>query len=137
MFTEICLAIISVSLVVLLVFFIRVFPKVANSIHQVQIDLNRVSTETTLLASSLNEFVRSDLYKVSEQTSELIEKLTDLTSDLTPILHPFSRLFKPSSFLSSKEEKSPTKETIPQILNWVVTSLSLIKKTREFIKNHE
>jgi uncharacterized protein YoxC len=130
------------SFVVLAIFLIRISAKVQGSIFQVQTDLNQTLKEVSSLSSSLNEFVKSDLHKISEETGALIGKLTDLTSDINNKSHSLNFLFKPFSFLTSKMNSDSSSsndfsskcETIPQILKWIATSIFLIKTTREVVK---
>ncbi len=142
MFIEICLAIIASALVTLIIILAKVATKTQESIHRVQVDLNRISIETTTLLNNLNEFISHDLSKITDETGALVEKLTDLTSDISDKSHSLNFLFKPFSFLRSKlNSDSPSfgglslnRDTIPQLLKWIATSVILIKTTRGFLK---
>lgn len=138
MFFEICLAIITVSLVVLVIVLIRIASHVQRSVLQVQIDLSQVSVEVCRFSNSLNAFVRGDLHQVSQETGALVGKLRDLTSDIYDKSRSLNFLFKPFSFLTSKmgsDLPSSSKcEVIPQLLKWIATSIFLIKTTREVVK---
>ena len=142
MFVEICLAIVAATLIILVIVLIKIFAQAQKSIHRVQIDLNLISTETSRLSSSLNEFVKADLHKISEETGVLIGKLTNLTSDINNKSRSLNCFFKPFRFLSSKmssdlsssDDLSSKCETIPQLLKWIANSIFLIKVTREFVK---
>lgn len=142
MLIQICLAIITAALVALIVLLIKLSMQMQNAVRQIQTDLNRVSAEVTSLSSSLNEFVKSDLHQVSEKTSTLIEGLAHLVSQVDGKSNFLSLLFKSFGFLSSKmssssESLSSKCEAIPQIMKWIASSVSLIKSTKELVKNYE
>lgn len=141
LFINIFLGIIIALLVLLIVVLTKFSKNVDLSIKKVQTDLDQVSTEASRLSSSLKEFVQSDLHKIAEDTSGLIGKLTDLTSDVMNKSRSLNCLFKPLGFLSSKmnaeasEDKSASNtHAIPQLLNWIATGLFIIKKTRELTR---
>lgn len=142
MFIEICLAIIASALVTLIIILAKVATKTQESIHQVQVDLKRITTETTILINHLNEFISQDLPKITDETGVLVEKLTDLTSDISDKSNSLNFLFKPFKFLRSKLNSdapsfgglSLSRDTIPQLLKWIATSVILIKTTRGFLK---
>jgi uncharacterized protein YoxC len=143
MFIEICLAILALAFSVLVFVLLRISSQVQQSIHLLQTDIHALSTETSHLLNTINEFVRVDLHAVSAETRQLISKLNDLSSDVNNKAHSLNFLFKPLSFLSSKlggdlpAGESPSKsETIPQILKWVASSALLFKTTKEFIKKY-
>ena len=144
MFIEICLAIITTALVVLVFVLLKISSQIQKSIHFLQTDIHALSKETIDLLNTLNEFVRADLHAVSEETRQLIVKLNDLSSDINNKSHSLNFLFKPLNFLSSKLgadlpplKSASNRETIPQILKWIASSALLFKTTREFIKNYE
>jgi len=144
MFMEICVAVIALTLAALTGFLIRISSQIQTSIHLLQTDLRMLSIETARLLNSMNDFVRADLHTLSEETHHVMRNLKDLSSDLSEKSHSLNFLFKPFGFLncklgsgSSPEEPEPKNEAIPQILKWVASSVFLIKKTKELIKNHE
>jgi uncharacterized protein YoxC len=99
--------------------------------------------ETTRLLNSLNEFVRTDLNIISQETSQLISQLNELSSDINNKSHALNFLFKPLNFLNSKlgpdssdDESTPKQETIPQIIKWIASSAVLFKTTKEFINKY-
>lgn len=143
MFTEVCLAVIAITLVALLIAQIRIAYQLQKSIHLLQADVHTFSVESIRLLISLNEFVRSDLHAVSGETARLMSTLNDLSTDINRKSHSLNFLFQPLSFLSSKlsgssePESSSPSETIPQILKWIASSAFLFKTTKEFIKKYE
>ncbi len=143
MLTEICLVFISVMLILLVIVLIRIFCRIQQSIRLLQIDLHNVFMETTRLLNSLNEFVRTDLNIISQETSQLISQLNELSSDINNKSHALNFLFKPLNFLNSKlgpdssdDESTPKQETIPQIIKWIASSAVLFKTTKEFINKY-
>jgi uncharacterized protein YoxC len=143
MLIEICLSILAATAIILLFVLIRIYSQAQRSIHLLQTDIHDLSKETIHLLNAMNEFVRVDLHAASKETCQLISKLNDLSSDINDKSHSLNFLFKPLNFLSSKlDEDSPSSEsssqseTIPQILNWVVSSARLFNTAKELIKNH-
>ncbi|HEY5235202.1 MAG TPA: DUF948 domain-containing protein, partial [Rhabdochlamydiaceae bacterium] len=128
MFTEACLAIIAITLIVLLIVVIRISYRAQQSIHLLQVDVHTVSKEAAHLLNSLNEFVHRDLHSLSGETTRLISTLNDLSSDINHKSHALNFFFKPLSFLSSicsgssKHESDSQSETIPQLLKWIASS---------------
>src|SRR4051812_2046966 len=142
MFTQICLGIITVAFVLMVIVVIKFANKTERSIFLLQADLHSLSTEMAQLISSLQIFVQTDLHTVSEETRKLVSSLNNLSNDLTDKAHHLNFLFQPLGFLNLRQESGPQgsfskSHTIPQILRWVVASLFLIKKSKEFFKNHE
>ena len=143
MFIEICLAILTATLIALFFILFRIFSQVKQVIPVLQKDVHDLSTETILLINALNEFVRTDLHVFSKDTSQLIGNLSDLSSDIKSKSHSLNFLFKPLSFLSSKVggdlpsgESASKFEAIPEILKWVASTALLFKTSREVIKNY-
>jgi len=136
--TNVFLGIIIALLILLIVVLAKFSSHVYTAVNKVQTDIDQVAVEAKRLTSSLNAFVQSDLHKISEDTSGLIGKLTDLTSDINNKSHSLDCVFKPFGFLSAKmkgdssedESASPYK-TIPQMLGWIATGIFIIKKARE------
>ena len=141
LFITIFLGVIVVLLLLLIIVLTKFSEHVFTSIKKVQTDLDRVSIEASRLSSSLNEFVQTDLHKISKNTSNLIGKLTDLTSDINNKSQSLNCLFKPFSYLTAKtdadssDDESPSPyKSIPQILSWVASGIFIIKKTRELAR---
>lgn len=139
MFIQICLAIITTAAVILTALLVRLCLQTQKTIRQIQLDLDRVSAETSRLSKSISEFVSSDLHQLSEKSCGFIDELTQCIGEKPPILRLLSdslRLLSPKKDAhgSSYKNFSSQCEAIPQILKWIVTSVSLIKKTREYVK---
>lgn len=134
---------IAIALVVLSVVLVIICFRSKKAIHFIQTDVHKVSQELTRLLSSMNDFVETDLHKVSQETNHLISDVNAFSSDIKKKVDSFDFLFRPlsslnsklDSELSSKTEASSFRETIPQILKWIVSSVFLIKTTKEFIKH--
>jgi uncharacterized protein YoxC len=144
MLIEICLAIITLTLIILVISLIRLSTQAQRSIQHIRMDVHNLSAEVTHLVNSMNEFVRTDLHDVSKETSHLITKLNDLSSDINNKSHSLNFLFKPLQFLSSKlssgspsSEPNSKRETVPQLIKWIVSSIFLYKSTKEIIKKYE
>jgi len=144
MYIEAGLAIIAITLITLVIVLIRLSSQIERSLRLLQADVHHLSVEAIHLLTTMNAFVRADLHVVSEEASQLLNKLNDLSSDINNKSHSLNFLFKPFHFLNSKlsadsseEESTPQKTSIPQILKWVVSSLVLIKTTKEFFKNEK
>ena len=141
MITDICLVCIAVAMVLSAIVLVIMFFQVKRSLRLVQTDLHDLIIETTRLARSLNRFVEVDLATVSEETTQLISELRDLSSDINNKSHSLNFLFKPLSFLSNKlgsnlsSDESPTTSALPQILKWIASSAILFKTTKEFLKH--
>ena len=143
MLTQICMVVITVMLIALVVVLIRIFFQMQQSIRLLQTDLHNLFGETTGLAKSLNAFVQTDLNMISQETSQLISNLNDLSADINNKSHSLNFLFKPLSFLNSKlgpdssdDESTPKQETIPQIVKWIASSAVLFKTTKELINRY-
>ena len=143
MFSAACLGVIALSLVALVIVFIRISSQTHQSIQLLQADIHRLSIEMMDLLNALNEFVRADLHNVSKETSQLISKLNELSADVNDKSHSLNFLFKPFRFLndklgaaSSSDEPPSPSNTIPQTIKWVGSSMSLIKTIKEFLKSH-
>lgn len=142
MITDICLVCIALAITLSAVVLIRLFFQVRKSLCLLQIDLHNLFLETTRLSNSLNEFVRADLSILSQETSQLINQLNDLSSDINNKSHSLDFLFKPLSFLnakldSSSDESSPKQDIIPQIMKWIASSAVLFKATKELINGKQ
>lgn len=142
MLIDICLSIIAAAIVALVVILVRISFQAKKSMYLLQNDIHNLSIEMTHLLNGLNEFVRADLRQVSQQTSQLIDRLNSLSADINDKSHSLNFLFKPLHFLndkigsdSSTDESQPKSETIPQIARWISSGMSLIKTTKEFFKN--
>ncbi len=141
MIIDICLVFIALAIILSAVILVRIFFQVRQSLCLLQIDLHGVFIESTRLLNSLNEFVQTDLSMISQETSQLINQLNDLSADINNKSHSLNFLFKPLSFLNSKvdsssDESSPKQDTIPQIMRWVASSALLFKATKELINKY-
>jgi len=130
MITEICLVFIALTMLISSIVLIKIFFQMRKSL---QSDLHNVFSETTQLLHSLNDFVRSHLNPIAQETENLINQLNDLSNDINDKSHSLNFLFKPFSFLTTKLENSK-ESTIPQILKWIGSSALLFKATKEFLK---
>ena len=134
MITEICLVFIALAMLITSIALIKIFFEVRKSIHLLQTDLHHTFSETTQLLHNLNDFVRSHLNPIAQETENLINQLNDLSSDINDKSHSLNFLFKPFSFLTTKLETKQSK--IPQILQWIGSSALLFKATKEFINKY-
>lgn len=144
MWIEISVAVIAIAVVALVIALIMSSYRMRKLISMLQTDVHHLSQEAMQLLKSMDEFVRSDLHGISGEVTGLVETLTDLSSDVKQKSQSLNFLFKPMSFLSSRlsatslnEGQSSGNTTIPQVFKWVASTALLIKKTQEFIKNHE
>jgi uncharacterized protein YoxC len=144
MVIEICLAVITLSLIALAIILTRISFQIQRSIYLLQTDIQRLSVEASHLITDLKVFVNADLPTITEETKLLIHKLNDLSSNINAKSHSLNFLFKPLEFLNSKltagsssDEPEPQKQALPQILRWIASSASLFKTTKEFVKNYE
>jgi uncharacterized protein YoxC len=113
---ELSLAIIAIALVILIVFSIIIFLKIQKSVDGIE----------------------QDLHHLSVGTEDLVVKLNGLASDLAKKSQSLNFLFTPLGFLNKKigtEASSAPKKVIPQLAEWITTSLVLFKKSKEFLKN--
>lgn len=117
MFVEITSVVIASSLVVIAASFVYVTAKIYKAVGTLQADLRRVSFELTDL-----------LFKVNQLTTDLQTKSNALNSLFAP--------FETSEASPSEEAENPRAKTIPQLMGWLVSSVFLIKKTREFVKKY-
>jgi uncharacterized protein YoxC len=92
----------------------------------------------------MRTFIQGDLQVISDKTKHFIGSLDELSSDISDKSRSLNFLFQPLGFLnskleafSSKDETTSQRSTIPQILRWIASSVLLIKKSKEFIKDHE
>ena len=106
MVTQISLAIIAIALVTLVVFLIIAVLKVRKAIEH-----------------------------LSSETSGLIARVNELTTDITKKSQSLNFLFAPLTHFNLDGPSSENK-TLPQLVEWVATSLILVKKSKEFIKKY-
>ena len=144
MFTQVCLGVIAVTLSMLAVILIRISFQIRPVIHFLKTDAHPLSIELKRLTIGLNQFVNSDLRVISQETSHLIAKLGDVASDIDRKSHSLDILFKPFHFLNSKlspgsssDGSISNRETIPQTMKWVASSVDLFKTIKEFIKHEK
>lgn len=129
MFTQICLTLITVLLIVLTLVLIRAFSQILGLIRILQTDLQTFFFDTTKLLTSLDDFVRRDLHDLSLETTELVGNLKDKT-------HSLDFLFKPLSMINAKLTDSSSGEKTPQVMKWLATGAVLFKVTKELIQKY-
>jgi uncharacterized protein YoxC len=133
----------AVSLAIMVVILFKISSEMRKSAHLLQTDIHLLSSEMLRVLKSIDEFVRSDLHQVSQETTRLASQLNELSADINDKSHSLNCLFRPFRFLSDKlgkdsssdESESPI-TTIPETIKWVGSSMSLIKTIKEFLKNH-
>lgn len=108
MVIEISLAIIAIALVTLIGYLIALGLQVRKTISHIQEDIHLLSLET----------------------SNLIGRVNELTTDLTKKSQSLNFLFP------STQESLSQNKTLPQFVEWAATSLVLFKKSKEFIKKY-
>lgn len=119
---QVSLLIIAIAFVALVSVLVVTLLKVKKALYILQGDLHDLSIETTALVAKLNELA-TDLNQKSQSLNFLIKPL---------------KFFNKMSLLKNEtnaEEASPIKETVSQLMEWITTSLILVKKTKEFIKH--
>lgn len=143
MLVQICLIILVATAITLVFVLIRLYSQSQQLIQLLQTDIHDLSKETISLITTMNEFVKIDLHATSKETCRLMSKLNELSSDINEKSHSLNFLFKPLNFLSSKidedsssRESSSENDTVPQVLNWVVSSVRLFNTAKELIKNY-
>ena len=115
--TEISVAVIALAFVMLVIFLII----------------------TSIKAKKAFESTQVDLHKVSLEISNLISQVNGLTADIqtkTDILFDTISSFKPTTNTAdSSENEHPVKaQTSLTLIGWVLSSLLLAKKTKNFMK---
>lgn len=143
MFTEICLGAITALLSILVIALVAALYQAKQSLTLMQTRFYALSHEMTSFSRSIHQFVYTDLRPISKEASQLLGKLTALSSDIHEKSHSLNFLFQPLGFLtnklnldSSSEEPDQKKETLPQILKWAISSAILFKTTKEFMKRY-
>lgn len=120
MIIEICLIIMTVIQVAVIVSLLVIFFKAKSSVKELHADLKKSSAEVAVL----------------------INKTTELVSDLSAKSKSINCLFESLPFLKAKSDFSPLhfeaeepKKTIPRIVEWISTGVVLIKLAKELVKN--
>ncbi len=108
MVIQISLAVIAIALVTLVGYLIALGLQVKKTISHIQTDIHLLSLET----------------------SNLIGRVNELTTDLTKKSQSLNFLFAPA------KESLSQNNTLPQVIEWAATSLLLFKKSKEFIKKY-
>lgn len=136
MIIEISIAVIALTFLALAIYLIRLTSQAQRSIQLMQLDVQNMTIELLRLVQNANQFITTDLHNVSEETTQFINKLTDLSSDINNKSHSLNFLFKPFSFLTSKlsgDSSSDKTVSIPELLKWIASGVLLIKATKGFI----
>jgi uncharacterized protein YoxC len=136
MIIEISVVVIALTFLALAIYLIKLTSQAQRSIQLMQMDVQNMAIELLRLVQNANQFISTDLHSVSEETTQLIHKLTDLSSDINNKSHSLNFLFKPFSFLTSKlsgDSSSDKNVSIPQLLKWIASGVLLIKATKGFI----
>lgn len=136
MIIEISVAVIALTFLALAIYLIKLSSQAQRSIQLIQLDVQNMTIELLRLVQNANQFISTDLHSVSEETAQLIHKLTDLSSDINNKSHSLNFLFKPFSFLTSKlsgDSSSDSNISIPQLLKWIASGVLLLKTTKGFI----
>lgn len=116
MTNEISIAIISASIVVLVVF----------------LAVTLIKTQKTLNSA------RKDLHTLSAEAIQLIHKLDTLTSDIQSKSDSLNFVFRPLKSLNKEHHhRKDHNETVKEIADWVGTSLILFDKIKTAVKRHD
>ena len=81
------------------------------------------------------EVLQSDVHRISSELSDLLPKVNQLTTDLQAKSDALNCIFTPLAS-SHKAEGDGNSRTMPQLMEWVISSAFLIKKTKEFVKKY-
>lgn len=138
MISEISLIVIaSVQLAFLVVLCIALF-KVKKETALFYTEAKKTSTEVMKLLNQMNNWVESDLHKISTGAGDLIKKTSDYVAQATENSPAGTLLSLPLRLLSGvlpAKENREEKVTFPQVLKWVVQGFYLVKTTKEVLKN--
>lgn len=136
MLTQICLTTITVLLIVLTLVLIRAFSQILGLIRILQTDVQTFFFDTTKVLTSLDDFVRNDLHGLSQETTQLVGSLNNISSNLKDKTHSLDFLFKPLSMINAKLTDSSSGEKTPQVMKWLATGAVLFKITKELIQKY-
>lgn len=128
MVIEVTLVIIAVSLVLMVGGVIAMAVKVNKTIDYLQADLHRVSFELTDLMFKVNQLT-TDLQAKSESLNFIFEALRSHNANESSEEGDY-----PEGAHAFDGGSTPHNKTMPQVIGWLLSSVFLIKKTKEFIK---
>lgn len=139
MITEICLIVITSTLVVFSIFMIILSLQLTKVVKAVQLDIRKFTDEGCGLLAKMENFLQSDAHTVSQHTTELLNTLNSLSTGVNEKVNSLNFLFHPVDFISSQLRSSPEQgnskpSAFPKILKWIASSVILFRTTKEFIK---
>jgi uncharacterized protein YoxC len=80
------------------------------------------------------ESAKEDLHKVSKEAVELMKKVEDLVGDIKAKTDSLDLVFNPLKALAKGKRVRESSGTVPEIIEWVGTSLDLYHKIKHAVK---